>query len=367
MSDTFTVFLKETEPKDREQSIESYLKARLQSLDRAVAGYTSKSLHGLSGNIDLSPTEAKHRRIILTGNPSAAVTVRIPHSTGANCDTVFVNACGGSFSGVLFKSTGANAGNPGGVPLATGSTRIVAHNGESAYPVTFETPLSTSPLNSSVVAFWKLEEASGTRADATGRGNNLTDNNTVTQAAGKIGNAASFASASSEYLSCADNADLSTGDVDFTIAGWFYLTTKTAAMDLLAKWGASGNFEYILFYDLGTDRFVFTVSNNGTAAATVSASTFGSPAVGTWYFVVVYHDATGNLLGISVNNGAFNTLAHTTGVFNSTAGFRLGARDSGSAAYFNGRADAVGFWKRLLSSAEITELYNAGAGREYPF
>ncbi|HEU4594597.1 MAG TPA: LamG-like jellyroll fold domain-containing protein [Pyrinomonadaceae bacterium] len=365
MADTFTVFLKETEPKDREQSIESYLKARLQSLDRAVAGYTTKSLHGLSGNVDLSPTEAKHRRIVLTGNPAAAVTVRVPHSTGASCDLIFVNACGGSFSGVTFKSTGANGGNPAGVPLATGYTRVVAHNGESAYPVTGEILSLVSTLNSGIVAFWKLDEASGTRYDAV-RTNHLTDNNTVTQATGKVGNAASFASASSEYLSCADNADLSTGDVDFMGAGWFQLMTKTASMDLVAKWGASGNFEYILTYDQATDRFIFFVSNNGTTTASVIANTFGSPSIGTWYFVVFYHDATGNLIGISVNNGAFNTTAHTTGVFNSTAPFQIGAR-AVSPSYFNGRADAVGFWKRLLSAAEITELYNAGAGREYPF
>jgi hypothetical protein len=194
----------------------------------------------------------------------------------------------------------------------------------------------------------------------------MTDNNTVTSATGKVGNAASFASASSEYLSVADNTDLSTGDVDFTLAGWFYLTTKAASMDLVTKWGASGNFEYILTYDVTADRFAFFVSANGTTTAFVLADTFGSPSAGTWYFVVCYHDASGNLIGISVNNGAFNTTAHTTGVFNSTAPFQLGGR-SVSPQYLNGRADAVGFWKKKLSAAEITELFNAGAGREYPF
>jgi hypothetical protein len=129
-----TTFLQEPEPLDREQSIEAYLKPRLQSLDRAVAGYTSVSLQALTGNVDLTPTQAKHRVIKLTGVPTGAVSLRIPHATGANADIIFVNACTGTFSTVTVKSMGANAGNSLGVPLATGKTRHVRHDGESVYP-----------------------------------------------------------------------------------------------------------------------------------------------------------------------------------------------------------------------------------------
>jgi len=128
-----TTFLQEPEPLDREQSIELYVKARLQSLDRAVGGYTSVSLQGLTGTVDLTPTQAKHRRIKLTGAPSGAVTLRIPHATGAVADPTFVNACTGSNSTVTVKSTGANVGNSSGVPLVAGETRHVSHDGESAY------------------------------------------------------------------------------------------------------------------------------------------------------------------------------------------------------------------------------------------
>jgi hypothetical protein len=133
--DTYTTFLQEPEPKDREQSIESYLKSRLQSLDRAVAGYTSVSLQSLTGNVDLTPTQAKHRVVKLTGAPSGAVTVRIPYATGANADVIFVNTCTGANSTVTLKSTGANAGNGAGVAAAADATRHVRHDGESVYAV----------------------------------------------------------------------------------------------------------------------------------------------------------------------------------------------------------------------------------------
>jgi hypothetical protein len=145
-SDTYTTFLQEPEPKDREQSVESYIKARLQSFDKAVAGYTSVSLQGLSGNVDLTPTQAKHRVVKLTGAPSGAVTVRIPATTGANADLHFVNACTGGSSTVTIKSTGANAGNAAGVSLATGRAQQVRHDGESAYPAGAQIATATGTL-----------------------------------------------------------------------------------------------------------------------------------------------------------------------------------------------------------------------------
>ncbi len=75
-------------------------------------------------------------------------------------------------------------------------------------------------------AHWKLNEASGARVDSHGS-NDLTDNNTVTQVAGKIGNAAQFTAANSEWLSRGTDVDLGLGaDTDCTWAGWFYMDSK---------------------------------------------------------------------------------------------------------------------------------------------
>lgn len=154
MSDTFTTFLQEPEPKDREQSLEVYVKGRLQSLDRAVAGYTSVSLQGLSGNVDLTPTQAKHRVIKLTGAPSGAVTLRIPATTGANADVHFVNTCTGGSSTVTIKSTGVNAGNASGVSLPTGRSQQVRHDGESAYAAGAQVTTATGVLTLTTEGTW---------------------------------------------------------------------------------------------------------------------------------------------------------------------------------------------------------------------
>lgn len=134
MAIDYTTFLQMVKAAEREERFEDYINARLTEVDAAVGGYVSISVAGLlAGNYDLTPTQARHRVIVFTGNPAGAQTVRIPSTTGAVADPLIVNACGGSFSTLTIKSRGANAGNAPGVSVATGHTQRVRHDGESAY------------------------------------------------------------------------------------------------------------------------------------------------------------------------------------------------------------------------------------------
>ena len=110
-------------------------------------------------------------------------------------------------------------------------------------------------------------------------------------------------------------------------------------------------------------RFVFAIRNTAdTTLTVVQASTFGAPSTGTWYFLVVQHDATNNQIGISVNNGTTDTTATTGGVRDGAAPFRIGAFGNAT-SFFDGRIDAVMVWKRLLTAAEKAYLYDSGNGR----
>lgn len=222
-------------------------------------------------------------------------------------------------------------------------------------------------LLTSLVAFWKLDEASGVRDDAVGA-NNLTDNNTVTQAAGTVGNAAQFTAANSEYLSIADNADLSTGDIDFTVTAWVYLDSKGANRTIASK-ASFGIEEWLLRYSSANDRFEFYILDSTPAFRVATANTLGVPATATWYFIVAWHDATANTVSIQVNDGTADSGAAGSGGPADRAGaFGIGAYGDGTAATFHdGRVDAAGFWKRTLTATEKTYLYNGGSGREYPF
>ncbi len=226
-------------------------------------------------------------------------------------------------------------------------------------------------LSTNLIAYWKLEEASGTRLDELsgcgGSGCDLSDNNTVTQAAGKQNNAALFTAANSEYLLKADHADLSAGNIDFSIGAWVYLASKGADRAIVSKYLATGNQrEYMILFSSGADRFRFQTSPDGTNVFSTTANALGSPALNTWYFVFAWHDAGADTLNIQVNNGTVDTLSsYTGGIVDGTADFMIGSYNVHTSLFWDGRIDEVGIWKRTLTAAERGYLYNAGNGCTY--
>ena len=228
--------------------------------------------------------------------------------------------------------------------------------------------VATSSLLDSLVSWWSLDEYSAgtgaiTRLDSHGT-NDLTDNNTTASATGKVKRGADFELANAEYMNHVDNASLSTGDIDFTIACWVKAESLAATAYIMSKWGLANNSEYTLFYGLGTNRFYFTVSNNGVALVGVQANTLGAPVIGTEYFIVCWHDSVANTINIQVNNGGVDSLAHATGVFDGASDFTLGA-DHAGANPFDGIVDEALFSKKIFSITEKTAIYNAGNGIPY--
>ena len=259
-----------------------------------------------------------------------------------------------SINGLAFASMKSRNG------LARASIKTI--NGLAA-------PAGVTPFGGAVdvtnlVAWWPLSEASGTRVDVHA-GLDLTDNNTVT--GGNDGVAYSqFTVANSEYLSIADNAALSTGNVDFAWCGWVYLDSKTTHRVLAIK-GTNLNdtdYEFIVWYRVTNDMFQFTVSN-GTAGASAVATALGSPSLATWYFIVCAHNAGLDQLEIQVNNGTINTTGYSTGSWDSALPFELGRGGSAGGLHHAGRMRRIGFWKRILTAGEKTALYGAGAGLDY--
>lgn len=216
--------------------------------------------------------------------------------------------------------------------------------------------------DSSLKGYWKLDEASGNAIDAKGV-NTLTDNNSVGTGVGKISTGRDFTGASSQFLSSADNAALSMGDIDFTIGAWVRYAGTLGALQypaIMGKWVLATTKEYNLYLNGDSTRFEFSVSGDGTTSTTVTANTFGAPVNDTWYHVVAWHDATANTISISVNAGTPDSAAHTTGVVDSTSAFQIGAFDG--AFFWTGQIDEAFLTKRVLTAGERTSLYNVGVG-----
>jgi len=223
---------------------------------------------------------------------------------------------------------------------------------------------ASSPLSNSLVGYWKLDEASGNALDSLGS-NTLTDTNTVTSATGLVySTARSFASASSEYLNIADNAALSTGDIDFWFSGWFYLNSSpnTSGYDILGKWDVASNSEYFLELYTATSQvhFRWGVSSNGTSA-TGDLDNIETVANTTWHFFACWHDSVANQTGYRLNSQT-RTLSYSAGVRDGTSAFTIGRAIT--TRYFDGRIGPVMMGKGYIpTSDELDFLYNNGLGR----
>jgi RHS repeat-associated protein len=220
---------------------------------------------------------------------------------------------------------------------------------------------TSSTLGNDLVSHWHLDEASGTRADSVGT-NNLTDNNTVTQAAGKIGTAAQFTRANSEYLSAPNNQSLTMGDISFTLACWVYLDSNTNQMGIIGK---SYSSDYFIHHDIGYAPYGLRF--NVRMAADNVIHEVGAPTLstGTWHLVVAWHDATANTINLQVDNGTVYTASVPDGGTRTDIGdpFEIGRRTYGEMC-LDGRIDEASLWKRGLTTQERSDLWNGGAGSE---
>lgn len=226
-------------------------------------------------------------------------------------------------------------------------------------------------LTNNLIAYWKMEEAGGTRIDSKG-GNNLSDSgiNPVDSAAGKVGNAGYFNFAGSPHLSIADNLALSTGNISFTLAAWVRLADLGADRVIISKRDVSSGQprEYALLFNTNDQKFRFqTFLSDGSGGGPIVANV--TPSIDTWYLVVGWRDSTSPYtLHIQVNNGTVYSMNENTNAgppSDTAASVRVGAFDTALNGVFYGRIDEIGFWKRVLTAQERTDLYNGGTGNTY--
>lgn len=223
------------------------------------------------------------------------------------------------------------------------------------------------PLLASLVVYYSLEEASGTRVDS--RGNyDLTDSNGVTSATGKVGDAASFAAVSSQNLYRNIAPLLSPGDSDFTMSCWVRSPawTSPAGPLLTKRSNTSDEYEYALYeYDVpsGFPRFNWFISGDGGLGSFVNLEAPINLAINTWYFVIVDYSAAADIASIQVNGGTVYAASFAGGAFVGGWPFRIGAGEP--ASFHNGLVDEAAYYNRLLTTAERSFLYNGGSGRSY--
>jgi hypothetical protein len=225
---------------------------------------------------------------------------------------------------------------------------------------------SGNTLINDLLAYWKLDETSGTRFDSTANNNDLTDNNTVGSGTGKIGNAASFVAANNEYLSRSSSSGLLAGTGGITVAAWVKPDVVNQTQQIAGVWeGTTLTDQYRIGILASGEYFVQVRDNSGTTALTSIA---GSAVSGAWRLVFGWYDATAQTINLQVFDGSTNP----TSTISFTATLNVPSSPlfnvaKGGAAYYDGLIDELGSWERVLTLTERTQLYNSGSGLTYPF
>ncbi|MGH9257352.1 MAG: hypothetical protein ACRD3C_22560, partial [Vicinamibacterales bacterium] len=142
-------------------------------------------------------------------------------------------------------------------------------------------------LTTSLIEYWKLDEASGNRAGAFAA-KTLTDVEAVGSATGLVYPlAADFITGTNEQLERADEAGLSHGNIAYTWAAWVFLDAKGSDRNITCKCvsGSPNHSESSLGFFNTPDRFYFNAASGSDFAnqTNVQATTFGSPSLSTWY------------------------------------------------------------------------------------
>jgi hypothetical protein len=299
----------------------------------------------------------------------ASFTVATPSSTLIIPVAAFTaSEAGASF--IITENSTPPAAGAGGWAGTAPTTYTVSANGDyTLYPwvkdaagnvsSVYGSPASVhvSTILASLVAYWKLDEASGNRADSTGRGNTLAPKVSTGNAAGIISNAASFTGNSNTALHIASNADVVIGDKDFTLDGWFYKTAN-GYHGIASKSNGTSERDFEL-YDENDGKLHVRYGGSGTIISTTE-----SIPLSAWNYFMVKR--SGTTLSLQLNTGTVYTATITSTAHSQD--FALGSR-AYAADYqtLNGLVDEVGLWQRALTTNEIAARYNSGVGLTHPF
>ncbi len=226
-------------------------------------------------------------------------------------------------------------------------------------------------LLTNLTSYYKFDESSGNAADSVGT-NTLTNVGSVTYASAVINNGASMSSVAQRFTT-PDNAAL-----DFSTAVSMSVWIKLGALpgtdtfqSLVTKWENSAGAQRAWIFRLenngGTYSIAMVVSNDGTANDAQKV-TWPAPAISTWYHIVITYSSGSEKFYLNGSQLGTTQTSSITSIFDSSSAMLVNAVvPSSPTEGGNLVMDELGLWSRDLTSTEVSSLYNAGAGLQYPF
>jgi hypothetical protein len=213
---------------------------------------------------------------------------------------------------------------------------------------------------SDMIAWWPLDETSGTIAmDIVGNKSGAYFGG-PTPIAGKVQGALQFDGVN-DFVSVTDSDLWAFGNSDFTVELWAYFNSP-----------GGGSVSHPSHIFIGNDEGPFTVNKwffslgGGVLGFVFSSPTIGdqfltfdpfAPNLNQWYHLSIRRQ--GNTFTAFVNGLPAGSVINTLAIPNPNAPLTIGQAES--LGFVNGRLDEVTIYNRALSSSEIQAIYNAGS------
>lgn len=217
-----------------------------------------------------------------------------------------------------------------------------------------------------ILAYWAME-SSTTWTDSSGNGRTLTEVGSIGGGTGIVGNDGTSNGNVNNYLVRSDEDWMSIGSAGITVAAWVKHTV-TNSLDIMVGREGESNGDWVLFRSVN-NSWGFNVYTNSTSYVCVYSDT-NAVTAGAWYFVVGAFDPSTRIekirIGSTSSLGAWtsNTLP-AYGIHNETNELML-FKSNYAGSGLAGELDEVGIWARVLTDAEITNIWNGGAGKTWP-
>ena len=210
-------------------------------------------------------------------------------------------------------------------------------------------------LTTGLVSYYKL---AGNANDFFGS-NQGTVNGSPVLGSGIIGQGYDFQNVQTNYIDVPYSASLAFGTT-FSLSCWVKLDGSVNGTAVMGKWngqGGSSSNDWALLINY-TDVIFYSNGNSGLQATVAS----GVLTVGSWMHIVGTYD--GAHLTLYINNVQKGTPQAQTGNSNhGTSDVWVGNYSgTGSNQALDGTLAEVGIWNKTVSSTEISDLYNSGAG-----
>jgi len=199
-------------------------------------------------------------------------------------------------------------------------------------------------LSTNLIHYWKLD---GNSTDSIGSQSGTDANITYSATGALIGQRAGFNGTNSRIVMSGYAPTLT----NFSLSLWFYVTATSYSQRIVGTRNGTG-WEIITS---GTKIDIY--GNNGSNFFIETTNTVN---LNTWNHIVITDNGTNLYLNGTPTNGSIPVNANS----NLTFGIYAGDLFTGP---YTGNLDEIGIWSRALTSAEVTTLYNGGAGITTPF